>query len=399
MNEPLKDYKKDFYIFDENTDLCYLDSAATTLRPKKVVDALADYSKYHHANIHRGAYKLSYEATKCYDLSRDMIKDFIGGDTSGELIFTYGATDSINLLMRSISDMDMLHKGDSIVVSIYEHHSNLVPWQYLAKKTGATLKYIYDFCDLSVIDKSTKIVSVTMMSNAIGLRTPIKKVIQKANEVNALTIVDGAQIIGHEKVNVSDLGVDFFVFSGHKMFGPTGIGGLYGKKEKLEVLKPFRFGGDMIEYVQEQESTYNELPGRFEAGTPNIEGVIGLLSAIEYIKDVGIINIQHHVHSLREYTLQQLKLLEFVKVIDAGSRSGPIISFQIKDVHPHDVASILDNSQVAVRAGHHCAQPLMKYLSVQGTTRISFQIYNSYDDVDRFITALKSVRRWLGYES
>lgn len=397
MNKSLRDYKSDFYVFDANTSLVYMDSAATTLRPKKVVDALSDYSKYHHANVHRGAYKLSYEATQCYDLSRKEIKKFIGGNKDGELIFTYGATDSINLLMRSFIDMEFLGMGDSIVLSIYEHHSNLVPWQYLAQKTGATLKYIYDFDDLSVIDENTKIVSVTLMSNATGFRTPIQTLVDKSREVGAYIIGDGAQIIGHEKIDVSDLDLDFFVFSGHKMFGPTGIGGLYGKKNILEKLMPYRFGGDMIEYVKEQSSTYDEIPGKFEAGTPNIEGVVGLLSAIEYMKLVGLKEISEHVSCLRDYARVELEKLNFVSIIESGNQSGPIISFQIQDVHPHDVASILDNSHIAVRAGHHCAQPLMKYLNIQGTTRISFQIYNSYEDIDQFIEALKTVRSWLGY--
>lgn len=392
-------WKEDFYVFEHNQSLSYLDSAATTLRPKKVVDSLGEYSKYHHANIHRGAYELSYEATQCYDLSRETIKAFLGGDQEGELIFTYGATDSVNLLMRSFLDMNELTEEDSIVVSIYEHHSNLVPWQVLSQKTGAKLKFIYDFNDLSAIDTSTKIVSISMMSNATGYRIPIEKVVRQAKSVQALIIVDGAQIVGHEKVNVSDLDIDAFVFSGHKMFGPTGIGGLYAKKALLNRLEPYRYGGDMIEYVREQETTYGELPSRFEAGTPNIEGVVGLTAAINYIQSVGMERISEHVSDLRQYAVERLGEVDKLSLVEAGENPGPIISFEIEGCHPHDIASILDNSHIAVRGGHHCAQPLMKYLELVGTTRVSFQIYNTRDDVDRLVEALKTVRRWLGYES
>lgn len=409
---PEINYKQDFSVFDQEEKLIYLDSAASTLRPRSVSDALYEFASFQHANIHRGAYKLSYEATKRYDEVREKVAEFIHAKSPEEIIFTYGATDGINLLYRSFSDFNVEPNKDQMVVSIFEHHSNLVPWQQLCQKQNLTLEYLYDFSDegLAVITEKTKIVAITLTSNATGYMPPVEKVIAKAHENGAIVVCDGAQFIGHAALDVQKLDVDFLVFSGHKMFGPTGIGVLYGKKTLLASLTPYRFGGDMIEYVSEQTTSFAPLPNRFEAGTPNIEGVIGLGAAIDYINRVGIETIDRHVDALRRYCIEQLKTIPTIhllnfdahgKLTDAGHdlliQSGPVVAFTVDDVHPHDVSSILDTSEIAIRAGHHCAQPLMKHIGVLATCRVSLQIYNTFEDIDRFIEEIKKVRSWLGY--
>ncbi|WZL80125.1 SufS family cysteine desulfurase [Vallitaleaceae bacterium 9-2] len=403
-----KNYHQDFPVFEKKPELIYLDSAASSLRPYTVVKAMKNYGAYSHANIHRGAYALSYEATKKYEAIRKQVATWIGAKMPEEVIFTQGTTDSINHLVRSFESESHFEAGKKIVLSIFEHHSNLVPWQQLAKKKNMRLEYLYDFSEqaLDIIDDQTQIVAITLMSNAVGLMPPISKIIKKAHAVGALVVGDAAQYMAHYPVNVDALDIDFLAFSGHKLYGPTGIGVLYGKHQWLTRLAPPRFGGDMIEYVAEQETTFAPLPNKFEAGTPNIDGVIGLGSAIEYI----LSNKTHtsegieHMQQLRQYAFTELGKLDFIQCIEplketGESAYGPIISFVVKDVHPHDVASILDQSHIAIRAGHHCAQPLMKRLNLSGTCRISFSIYNTTNDIDALIVALKSVRRWLGYES
>lgn len=395
-------YKEDFSVYDQYSDLVYLDSAASTLRPKLVSDVLYNYSQFEHSNIHRGAYKLSYEATAKYEGVRQQVKDFINAKHPKEIIFTYGTTDGLNILASSLSKQLGVNHESNIVISIYEHHSNIVPWQQICKDKESDLRYLYEFDEENInkIDHNTKIISITLMSNAIGLITPVKQVIQKARDVGAVVIVDAAQMVGHDLIDVQELDVDFLVFSGHKMFGPTGVGVLYGKLELLEQLPSHRYGGDMIEYVQEQSSTFAQLPNRLEAGTPNIDGVIGLGAAITYINQVGIEHISQYLNDLRDYTLKGLEKLEFINVVNLeGATMGPVISFNVKDVHPHDVSSILDNYHIAIRAGHHCAQPLMKYLDCLATCRLSLQLYNTKEDIDQLINKLKEVRRWLGYES
>lgn len=409
-----KMYKNDFSVFDHEESLVYLDSAASTLRPRNVSDKMHFFTSFEHANIHRGAYKLSYEATSQYDNVRKKVADFIHATSADEIIFTYGTTDSMNLLMRSFSEDPVDTKKNKIVISIFEHHSNLVPWQQLCQSQQMTLDYLYDFSaeSLDKIDDSTKIVAITMMSNATGYTPPIKQIIEKAHKHGAIVICDGAQFVGHEAIDVQELNMDFLAFSGHKMFGPTGVGVLYGKKKLLHNLKPYRFGGDMIEYVTEQSTTFAPLPNRFEAGTPNIEGVIGLGAAIDYIDSIGVQGISEYLETLRNYCMQQLREIPTVKILefekngspkskdklgDDECKYGPVIAFTIDDVHPHDVSSVLDTNGIAIRAGHHCAQPLMKHLTIQSTCRISFQIYNTTEDIDFFIEKLKEVRRWLGY--
>jgi len=408
--------KTDFSVFDVENSLVYLDSAASTLRPRSVSETMHTFMSFHQANIHRGAYKLSYEATRLYEDVRNKVANFIHAKHPEEIIFTYGATDAVNLLLRSLNkNMFIGSQKGSIIVSIFEHHSNLVPWQQLAHEQSIELDYLYDFSEESLekISSTTKIVAITLMSNATGYMPPIQKIIQRAHEQGAIVVCDGAQYVGHEAIDVVALDIDFLVFSGHKMFGPTGIGVLYGKKKLLEQLNPYRFGGDMIEYVTEQTTTYAPLPNRLEAGTPNIEGVIGLGAAIDYIQSIGIKSIAQYVNGLRAYCYERLKTMDTISVLEFDEvgrpvttqrlgvnislTHGPVISFNLQDVHPHDVSSILDTSAIAIRAGHHCAQPLMHYLNVQATCRVSFQVYNTREDIDFFIQQLSDVRRWLGY--
>lgn len=396
--------KDKFPVFDKHSDLIYLDSAASTLRPKVVIERMKEYASYEHANIHRGAYRLSQEATQRYEEVRAKVADFLGAKNS-EIIFTYGATDGLNLLMRALDDR--IQKGDfdsrrkRIVLSIYEHHSNLVPWQELAKRRGLELVYLYDFSETSLakIDESTLLLSFTLMSNVSGRILPAKELITKAREVGAMILGDACQYISHHPLSVKEFDLDFLVFSGHKMFGPTGIGVLFGKEEELIKMPAMRFGGDMIEYVYEQSSQYLPFPQGFEAGTPNIEGVVGLGAAIDFINDYGRNKINLEVSGLREFALQELKKVEYVQVLEDGVFAGPVISFLVEGVHPHDVASILDHGNICIRAGHHCAQPLMRHLGIVGSNRISLQIYNEQSDLIYFIERLKEVRRWLGYGS
>lgn len=407
LSRDLSQLKKDFPVFQIHKDLVYLDSAASTFRPESVNRIVYEYASYNHANIHRGAYSLSYEATKSYDQAKNKVARLIGADEK-EVIFTYGTTDSLNFISSSLASSGFLSDGDEVVISIFEHHSNIVPWQQLRKTKGIKLSYLYDFTEASLekITDKTKVVSFTLMSNATGYVPPARKIIERARKVGAIVIVDAAQYIGHDKVDVKDLDVDFMAFSGHKMFGPTGIGVLYGKKDMLDHLMPYRFGGDMIEYVYEQETTFAAIDEKFEAGTPNIDGVIGLGAAVDYMQEIGIDYISSYINDLRAYALGELRKVHYIKLVDdlleeepfKGQSMGPVIAFTIDGAHPHDVASILDASGIAIRAGHHCAQPLMKYLKQTATCRLSLQIYNSKEDIDRFIEKLHDVRRWLNLE-
>lgn len=401
-----EDYRDDFPFFDANDGLAYLDSAASTQKPEKVIDAISVYNSYHHANIHRGAYDLSIKATEGFDHVREKVKTFICAKAKEEIIFTGGTTESINLLAYSFGDQ--LNKGDEIVISILEHHSNLVPWQQLAKRKGLKLTYLYvddlgvmNESELSKIKDGVKLVAVTMMSNAIGVKTPIEAIIAKAHEAGALVLADGAQYVPHHPIDVQDLDVDFLAFSGHKMMASTGVGVLYGKKDLLETLTPFQYGGDMIEYVEEQETTFAPLPERLEAGTPNIEGVISLGAAISYINKIGLPNIHKKEQALTAYALKKLGEMPEIDIVGTTDLSlkGPVISFNVKEVHSHDTAFILDNHKVAIRSGHHCAQPLMKYMKVPSTARASFYFYNTYEEIDQLVEGLRGVRRLLGYGS
>ena len=391
------DYKKDFPILLEN-NIAYLDSGATTQKPQEVIDTVDRYYKTQNANPHRGAYSLSIEATQVYEQTREKVAKFINSQSASQIIFTKNASESLNLIAYSYG-LDNLKKDDEIVLSIMEHHSNLVPWQYVAKKTGSTLKYMYinDNFELSdeeikskITDK-TKIVGITHVSNVTGTINNVKEIIKYAHSKGAIVVLDASQSIPHMKIDVQKLDADFVVFSGHKMLSPLGIGVLYGKKELLENMTPFLMGGDMIEYVYEQETTYAPLPSKFEAGTQNVGGVVGLGAAIDYIEKVGYDNIEKIEKELVKYAKEELEKLKYVKLYMTSNENNhsAVISFNIIGVHPHDVASILDSQGVCVRSGNHCAQPLLRYLGIDSTCRASFYLYNTKEDVDRLVEAIK----------
>ena len=388
--------RKDFPIF-ENRNIAYLDSGATTQKPIQVIKAVEEFYEKYNANPHRGAYTLSVEATEEYENTRTKIAKFINAKYREEIIFSKNATESLNLIAYSYG-LDNLKKDDEVVLSIMEHHSNLVPWQYVTKKTESTLKYMYinDNYELSdeeieskITDK-TKIVGITHVSNVLGTINNVKKIIEYAHKKGAIVIVDASQSIPHMKIDVQDLDADFLVFSGHKMLAPLGIGVLYGKKEILDKMNPFLMGGDMIEYVYEQDTTFAPLPNKFEAGTQNVEGVVGLGAAIDYIENIGYDKIQEIEKEIIEYARQELSKLEFLKIYMTPNKENhsAVISFNIKGVHPHDVASILDSQGVCVRSGNHCAQPLMRFLGIDSTCRASFYLYNTKGDVDRLVNSL-----------
>lgn len=389
--------KKDFPIF-EATDVAYLDSSATTQKPKSVIESMEKFYSKFNANPHRGAYELSLEATRLYEEAREKIAKFINAKNSEEIIFTKNASEALNLIAYSYG-LDNLDKDNSVVLSIMEHHSNLVPWQYVTKKTGSKLEYMYvnekyEIPEEEIINKitdKTKIVGITHVSNVLGTINNVKKIAKIAHEKGAAVIVDATQSIPHMKIDVQDLDTDFLVFSGHKMLGPMGIGVLYGKKEILEKMNPFLMGGDMIEYVYEQETTFAEIPNKFEAGTQNVAGVVGLATAIDYIENIGYENIQKIENEIVEYAKQEIARLDFVETYYTKNKENhlSVIAFNIKGIHPHDLATILDNEGIAVRAGHHCAQPLARFLKLPATCRASFYIYNTREDVDRLIAGLK----------
>lgn len=378
--------------------LAYLDSAATTQKPIQVIDAIKDYYLNYNANPHRGSYELSIAATKAYDDAREKVRKFIDAEYSKEIIFTKNATEGFNLLAMSYG-IDNIREGDEIVISIAEHHSNLIPWQKVAREKGAILKYMYtdENGELSYeeimnkITNKTKIVSITHVSNALGTINPVREIIEYAHSKNAVVIVDGSQSVPHMKVSVRDLDADFFVFSGHKLLAPMGIGVVYGKKDLLNNMSPYILGGDMIEYVYEQSTTFAEIPYKFEGGTQNVEGAVGLAKAIDYLEEIGMDRVLEIEKELTNCAMEELKKLDYVKVYgptDIDSRGG-VISFEIEGVHSHDVASILDSYKIAVRSGNHCAQPLMKYMKINSTCRASFYIYNTKEDVYRLIEGIK----------
>ena len=392
----LEEIKKDFPLL-ENRDIAYLDSGATTQKPKQVIEAIEKYYKNNNANPHRGAYSLSIEATEQYENTRTKIAEFINAKHREEIIFSKNATESLNLIAYSYG-IEKLKKDEEVVISIMEHHSNLVPWQKVTKKTGSKLKYMYinenyEIPDEEIenkITEKTKIVGITHISNVLGTINNIKKIIKYAHKKGAIVIVDASQSIPHIKIDVQDLNADFLVFSGHKMLAPLGIGVLYGKREILNNMTPFLMGGDMIEYVYEQETTYAPLPNKFEAGTQNVEGVVGLGAAIDYIQNLGYDKMQELENDVLAYARQELSKLDYLTLYMTPNEKNhsSVISFNIKGVHPHDVASILDSEGVCVRSGNHCAQPLMRFLGIDSTCRASFYFYNTKEDVDRLVHAL-----------
>ena len=391
------DFKEDFPIF-KNRDIAYLDSGATAQKPQIVIDAINNFYDKFNANPHRGAYTLSVEATAVYEDTRAKIAKFINAKHPEEIIFSKNASESLNLLAYSYG-LDNLKKGDDVVISIMEHHSNLVPWQFVTQKTGSELKYMYinDEFELSKeeieskITDNTKIVGITHVSNVLGTINNVKEIIKYAHKKGAVVIVDASQSIPHMKIDVQDLDADFLAFSGHKMFAPLGIGVLYGKRELLNKMNPFLMGGDMIEYVYEQKTTFAPLPNKFEAGTQNVEGVVGLGAAIDYINSIGYDKIQEHDREIVEYAREKLSKLDYLDIYMTPNveNHSAVISFNIKGVHPHDVASILDSENVCVRSGNHCAQPLMRFLGIDSTCRASFYIYNTKEDVDRLVAGIE----------
>ena len=410
MERRNNEYLRDFPILQTKMNgrpIVYLDNGATTQKPEAVIKAVADYCTYCNANPHRGAYELSIKATDIYETARSRTQQFIGAARPEEIIFTKNATEALNLVAYSYGRAN-IREGDEIVITISEHHSNIVPWQFVAKARGAVLKYIYleEDGNLSAADiaaqitEKTKIVAVTHVSNVLGLVNDVRTIADRAHAVGAVIVVDGSQSVPHIAVDVQAMDADFFAFSGHKMLSPMGIGVLYGKYDILDAMPPFLFGGDMIEYVGEQDTTYAELPAKFEAGTQNVSGASGLIAAIDYLEKVGFDRIETIERDLLSYALPKLRELPFVELYGCDStrdnKTG-IITFNVKDIHPHDVASILDSYGVAIRAGHHCAQPLMRYLGQNATCRASFYLYNTHEDIDQFFEALKKVRGVLGY--
>ena len=388
--------KNDFPILN-NKKITYLDSGATTQKPIQVINAVKDFYEKFNANPHRGAYGLSQEATEVYENTRKKIANFINAKCSEEIVFSKNATESLNLIAYSYG-MNNLKENDKVVLSIMEHHSNLVPWQSVVKNTGAKLEYMYinenfEISDEEIKNKitdNTKIVGITNVSNALGTVNNIEKIIKYAHEKGAVVVVDASQSIPHMKIDVQKLDADFLVFSAHKMLAPLGLGILYGKKEILNSMTPFLMGGDMIEYVYEQETTFAPLPNKFEAGTQNVEAVVGLGAAIEYIESIGYDKIQEIERDLVSYARKRLSELDFITLYLTPNEDNhsSVISFNINGVHPHDVASILDVNGVCVRSGNHCAQPLMRFLGIDSTCRASFYIYNTKEDVDKLVEAL-----------
>lgn len=398
--------RKDFPIlFQEVNDepLVYLDNAATTQKPTQVLDVLRHYYEHDNANVHRGVHTLAERATKDYEDSREKVRAFINAKETAEVLFTRGTTTGLNWLARSYGDA-FIKEGDEIVISYMEHHSNIIPWQKLAERKGATLRYVpltaEGFLDSAavkeIINEKTAIVSLAYVSNVLGVINPIKELTELAHANNAVMIVDGAQAAPHMTVDVQELDADFFAFSGHKMCGPTGIGVLYGKRQWLEQMEPVEFGGEMIDFVNLYESTWKELPWKFEAGTPNIAGAIALGAAIDYLNEIGMENIHRYEQELVAYVLPKLQAIGGVTVYgpqDPEQHTG-VIAFNLEGIHPHDVATALDMEGVAVRAGHHCAQPLMNYLNLPATARASFYFYNTKEDADRLIEAIQATKEF-----
>lgn len=408
MNNTVK-FKADFPLLGKpmgNNPLVYLDNGATTQKPGEVIKAITEYYDSFNANPHRGAYELSIKATDIYENARIKTQKFINAKYSHEIIFTKNATESLNLVAYSYG-LSHVGAGDEVLIAISEHHSNLVPWQYVCQMKGATLKYIYLEEDHNLsqrdieekITEKTKVVAVAQVSNVLGLINPVTEIIARAHETGAVVVVDGSQSVPHMAVDVQDMDADFFVFSGHKMLSPMGIGVLYGKEELLNDMPPFLMGGDMIDYVEEQHTDYAPLPAKFEAGTQNVGGAAGLSAAIDYLNRVGFEYIEKQEKELTEYAISRMKEMDYIELYGCDStrdnKTG-IVTFNVKDVHPHDVSTIMDAHGVAIRAGHHCAQPLMIYLKQNATCRASFYFYNSKEDVDKFIEALSKVRGVLG---
>ena len=399
--------RKDFPILQrtvrDNKRLVYLDNASTTQKPNQVIDAISDYYRNYNSNIHRAVYALAEEATEAYEKTRDKIANFINVKDRQEIIFVRGTTEAINLVAYAWG-RSHIKEGDIIVTTEYEHHSNIVPWQLLTKEKGAKLEYIgmdddgqliLDDLDKYLATGKVKLVTFSLMSNVLGTITDVKKIIEKCKAAGVLTLIDAAQAVPHMKVDLEKLECDFFAFSGHKMLGPTGIGVLWVRKSVLETMNPFHGGGDMIREVHKYETTWNDLPYKFEAGTPNIADVIGFGAAIDYLTKIGMDNIREHEVELTKYAIEKLSEIKGIHIYGTKdiSKRGGVISFNFADVHPHDVAQIVDGEGIAVRSGHHCAQVLMERLNVAATSRASFYIYNTKEDIDALVNSLNKVAK------
>ena len=400
----IESIRKDFPIINTKVNgnqLIYFDNAATSQTPNCVIESISDYYKSLNSNIHRGVHKLSQLATEKYEDSRKKFKEHFNASSTSEIIFTPGTTHSINLISNGF--IKFLKKDDEIIVSQLEHHSNIVPWQMLCEKTGAIMKVIpmnekgeLDLSKFSsLLNNKTKIVFVNHVSNALGTVNPIEIIIEKSHQAGAAVLIDGAQAAPHFEIDVKKLNVDFYVCSAHKLCGPTGVGILYGKKEWLEKLPPYQGGGEMIDQVSFEKSTYADLPNKFEAGTPNISGVIASGIALDYINKLGLVNIKEYEDYLLDYATSKLKEIEGVKIYGESKIKTSVISFNIKNIHPYDIGSVIDNLGIAVRTGHHCAQPIMDYFDIPGTIRISFSFYNTTDEINILIEALKRASKML----
>ena len=395
----IESIRKDFPILDQEINgapLIYFDNAASTQKPTAVISAIKSYYENDHSNVHRGVHSLSIRATELYEASRKKVTDYINANNSNEIIFTKGTTDSINLVAHSLTNS--IKQSDEIVITTMEHHSNIVPWQELCKRTGASLKIapIDHNGELMIEElerllcKNTKILALTHTSNTLGTINPIKEIITMAHHLNIKVLIDGAQAIGHQNIDVQDLDCDFYAFSGHKLYGPTGIGVLYGKEELLNELEPYQFGGEMILKVTFDETTYNSLPYKFEAGTPNMAGAIGLEKAIGYLESVNLNACVKQEEAVTEYALKQLKDFSNIKLIGNSDNRSSIISFTIENIHPHDIGTILNQKGIAMRTGHHCTMPLMDFYNIPGTIRASFSFYNTENEVDEMVAALQT---------
>ncbi len=406
MNNYVNDFPLLLQRDEKGHRTIYLDNAATTQKPFSVLNAVSKYYESSNANPHRGAYDLSVQATNILESARKKVRGFIGAKSDNQIVFTKNSTEALNIIAQSYG-MTSLKAGDRVVLAVSEHHSNLVPWQVAAKAKGAVISYLYTDKDGAFsqeeieekITKQTKIVAVAHISNVTGKINPIEAIIERAHKFGAVVVVDGTQSTPHISVDISALDADFYVFSGHKMLAPMGIGILCGKENLLESMPPFLYGGDMIEYVEEQDSTYAPLPQKFEGGTQNVGGAAGLSAAIDYLNGIGMPTIMEIEKELTIYMLEKLSNIPHLKVIGSLNPEGRIgvVPFVMEGAHPHDIATILNADKIAVRAGHHCAQPFHKYLGVSSTCRASVYLYNTKDDIDRLAESLKEVRRWLGY--
>jgi len=393
--------RKDFPILHRlvhNKPLIYFDNAATTQKPKQVIETITNYYSNLNSNIHRGVHYLSQAATSEFECARNIVKSFINARYDEEIIFTRGATEAINLVAYSYGETN-LKEGDEVLITEMEHHSNIVPWQIVCSKTGAKLKVVpFDDNGELILDElekiispKTKIVSVVHISNSLGTINPIEYIIRRAHDVGAVVLIDGSQSIQHLPVGVQKLDCDFFVFSGHKIYGPTGIGALYGKKEILESMPPYQGGGDMILSVTFEKTIYNVLPHKFEAGTPHIEGAIGLGSAIRYVQNIGLDVIFDYETKLLNYASERLKEIPEVKIIGNAKNKASLVSFVVENVHPHDIGTLLDRDGIAIRTGHHCTEPVMRHFGVPATSRASFAFYNTFEEIDQLVLSLKKI--------